>query len=82
MDCFYPSAPIQRDHHCNAGRTTKFASVYSLRFSELFLGILLSEFRFTVFFPWAVESRIPLLQFFQTKKGKGPKEAWGGNLSG
>jgi len=34
----------------NAGRTTKFALVKSLRFSELFLGILLSEFRFNVFF--------------------------------
>jgi len=34
-----------------AGRTTKFAPVKSLRFSELILGILLFEFRFTVFFP-------------------------------
>ena len=35
----------------NASRTTKFAPVKSFRFSELFLGIFLSEFRFTVFFP-------------------------------
>jgi len=37
--------------HLNAGRTTKFAPVKSLRFFELILGILLFEFRFTVFFP-------------------------------
>jgi len=35
----------------NAGRTTNFAPVKSLWFSELILGILLFEFRFTVFFP-------------------------------
>ena len=35
---------------CNAGSKTKFAPVKSLRFSELFSGILLSEFHFTVFF--------------------------------
>ena len=36
---------------CYAGRATKFAPVKGLRFSELILGILLFEFRFTVFFP-------------------------------
>ena len=40
----YPTPP-------HANRRTKFAPVKSLRFSELFLGILLFEFRFTVFFP-------------------------------
>ena len=39
------------EKEANAGRRTKFAPGTSLRFSELFLGILLSEFRFTVFFP-------------------------------
>jgi len=38
----------QLDVH--AGRKTKFAPVKSLRFSELFFGILLSKFLFTVFF--------------------------------
>jgi len=68
----------------NAGRTTKFAPVKSLRFSELILGTLLSEFRFTVFFPLGcgVDSWIPPVQLFQTAKGKAPKEAWGGHLSG
>ena len=33
-----------------AGRRSKSAPVKSFRFSELFLVILLSEFRFTVFF--------------------------------
>jgi len=68
----------------NAGRRTKFALAKSVRYSELFLGILLSEFRFTVFFPLGcgVDSLIPPLQFFQTAKGKAPKEAWGGHLSG
>jgi hypothetical protein len=62
----------------------KFAPVKGLRFSELILGILLSEIRFTVFFPLGcgVDSWIPPLQFFQTAKGKAPKEAWGGHLSG
>jgi len=69
---------------CNAGRTTKFAPVKSLRFSELILGILLFEFRFTVFFPLGcgVDSWIPPLSFVQTAKGKAPKEAWGSRLSG
>ena len=68
----------------DAGRTTKFAPEKSLRFSELFLGILLSEFRFIVFFPLGcgVDSWIPPLQFFQIAKGKAHKEAWGGHLSG
>jgi len=63
---------------------TQFAPVKSLRFSEFFLGIFLSEFRFTVLFPLGcgVDSWIPSLQFFQTAKGKAPKEAWGGHLSG
>ena len=39
----------------DASRRTYFFPGKSLRFSELFLGILLSEFRFTVFFPGAVE---------------------------
>ena len=67
-----------------ASRRTKFAPVKSLRFFELFLGILLSEFRFIVFFPLGcgVDSWIPPLQFFQTAKGKAPKEAWSGHLSG
>jgi len=34
-----------------ASHKTKFAPGKSLRFSELFLGIFLSEFRLTVFFP-------------------------------
>ena len=38
-----------------AGRRIKFAPGKSLRFSELFLGICLSEFRFPVFIPGAVE---------------------------
>jgi len=38
---------VQNPH---AGRTTKFALVKRLWFSELFLGILLSEFCFTVYF--------------------------------
>jgi len=38
-----------------AGRRIKFAHVKSLQFFELFLGILLSEFCFTVFIPGAVE---------------------------
>ena len=69
---------------CNAGRRTKLTPVKSLRESELFLGIFLSEFRCTVFFPLGcgVDSLIPPLQFFQTAKAKAPKEAWGGHLSG
>jgi len=69
---------------CNAGRRTKLTPVKSLRESELFLGIFLSEFRCTVFFPLGcgVDSLIPPLQFFQTAKGKAPKEVWGGHLSG
>jgi len=68
----------------DAGRTTKFAPVKSLWFSGLILGILLFEFRFTVFFPLGcgVDSWIPPIQFFQIAKGKAPKEAWGGHLSG
>ena len=62
-----------------SGYRRKFAPVKSLRFSELFLGILLSEFRFTAFF--GVDSWIPPLQFFQTAKEKASKEAWGGHLS-
>jgi len=72
-------------HRANAGRTTdKFAPGKSLRFFELFLELSLFEFRFTVFFPLGcgVDSWIPHLQFFQTVKGKAPKEAWGGHLSG
>jgi len=67
-----------------AGCTTKFAPGKSLRFFELFLELSLFEFRFTVFFPLGcgVDSRIPHLQFFQTVKGKTPKEAWGSHLSG
>ena len=38
-------------HVSYASCTNKFAPVQSLRFSELILGILLLEFRFTVFFP-------------------------------
>ena len=46
-------------------------------FSELFFpnSVLLCSFL------WAVDSWIPPLQFFQTGKGKAPKEAWGGHLS-
>jgi len=33
----------------------KFAPGKSRQFSDLFLRILLSEFRFTVFIPWAVQ---------------------------
>jgi len=40
---FIPARP-------HAGRKTKFAQVKSLRFSELFPGMRISEFRFTVFF--------------------------------
>jgi len=42
---------VPQNSNSDAGRRTKFAPVKSLRFSELFLRILLSEFRFTVFFP-------------------------------
>ena len=66
--------------YSHAGRKTTFAPVKSLRFSELFLGILLSKFRFTVFF--GVDSWTPPLPFFETAKGKAPKEARGGHLSG
>jgi len=61
----------------HAGRRSKFAPVQSLRFSELILGIFLSEFRFTVFLALGseVDSSIPPLQFFQTAKGNAPKEA-------
>jgi len=41
---------------CNAGRRIIFARGKSLNSTELFLGILVSEFRFTVFISWcAVE---------------------------
>ena len=68
----------------NAGRTTNFAPVKSLRFFELFPELSLFEFRFAVFFPLGVEwiHESPPLQCFQTAKGKKPKEAWGGHLSG
>jgi len=64
--------------------TDKFPPVKSVRLSELILGILLFEFRFTLFFPLGcgVNSWITPLQFFQTAKGKAPKETWGGRLSG
>ena len=61
----------------NAGRTTKFAPVKSLRFSELIFGILLSEFRFTAFFPlgcgWIPKS--PPLSFLNRKSKKLRKRA-------
>jgi len=51
---------------------------------ENVLELSLFEFCFTVFFPLGcgVDSLIPHLLFFQTVKGKAPKEAWGGYLSG
>jgi len=81
INTWRPRLPPLSPH---AGRRTKFALVKSLRFSELFSGNLLSEFRFTVFFRLGceVDSWIPPLQFFQTAKGKAPKGAWGGHLSG
>jgi len=39
----------------NAGRRIKFAPTKTPRFSELFFGILLSEFRFAVFIPGAIK---------------------------
>ena len=63
---------------------TIFAPGKSHRFFELFLELSLFEFRFTVFFPLGcgVDSCIPHLQYLQTVKGKAPKEAWAGHLSG
>jgi len=71
--CVSIANPVAPD----AGHRTKSAPVKSLRFSELFLGIFLSEFRFTVFFPLGSgdHSWIPPLQFCQNAKGKAPKEA-------
>jgi len=65
-------------------KRSKFAPGKSLRFFELFLELSHFEFRSTVFFTlgYGVDSWIPHLQFFQTVKGKAPKEAWGGHLSG
>jgi len=56
----------------------------TLRFSELIFGILLFEFRFTVFFPLGcgVDSWIPPFSFSKQRKEKPPKEALGGRLSG
>jgi len=58
-----------------AGRTTKFAPVKSLRFSELILGSLLSEFSLLCSFPWAVEwiHEFPPFSFFKLRKEKPPK---------
>jgi len=68
--------------HTYAGHRTKFAPVKSLRFSKLFLRILLSEFRFTVFFPLGcgVDSWIPLLLFFQTTTKGSPQRGLGRSL--
>jgi len=68
----------------NTGRTTKFAPVKSLWFSELLLGILLSKVRLPCSFLWAVEwiHESPPFSFFRPRKEKPPKEAWGGHLSG
>ena len=67
---------VYRSHagrRTNAGRTTKFAPVKSLRFSELILGILLFEFRFTVFFPLGCGVDSPPFSFFKQRKEKPPK---------
>ena len=68
----------------DAGRRINFAPVKSLDSSDSDSEFSLFEFRFTVFFPLGcgVDSWIPPLQFFQTAKGKAPKEAWGEHLSG
>jgi len=59
----------------DAGRTTKFATVKSFRFSELILGSLLSEFRLLCSFLWAVEriQEFPPFSFFKPRKEKPPK---------
>jgi len=72
----------QLDVH--AGRKTKFTLVKSLWFSELFSKILLSKFRFTVFF--GVESTIPPLQFFFKPQKEKPQKnshlsGWGINVT-
>ena len=59
--------------HSNAGRRTKFAPWKSLDFSDSdsdSISVLLCSFM------------NPPLQFFQTAKGKAPKEAGGEHLSG
>jgi len=66
----------------HAGRTTKFAPVKSLRFSELILGILLFEFRFTVFFPLCcgVDSWIPPPSVFLNSERKSPQKGLGRSI--
>jgi len=71
----------------NTSRTSKFAPVKSLRFSELILGILLSEFRFTVFFPlgcgaflWAEGFMISPPSDFSNHERKSPQRGLGRSL--
>jgi len=56
-----------------AGRTTKFALVKSLWFSELFLGILLSEFRVTVSFLLGSGFMNPPTSVFSNRERKSPQ---------
>jgi len=70
----------RRPRDRNACRTTKFAPVKSLRFSELFLGILLSEFRFTVFFPLGSGFMDPPLSVFSNRERKSPPKGLGRSL--
>jgi len=81
------SEPLEKENQTNKQtkpqvllRTTKFAAGKSLRFFELFLELYLFEFRF-LSSEWSGFMN-PHLEFFQTVKGKAPKEAWGSHLSG
>jgi len=78
------STKIQPQHPniilSDAGRTTKFAPVKSLRFSELFLGILLSEFRFTVFLPLGSGFMNPPPSVFSNRERKSPQRGLGRSL--
>jgi len=64
----------------DAGCTTKFAPVKSLRFSELFFGILLSEFRFTAFFFLGSGFMNPPPSVFSNHERKSPQRSLGRSL--
>jgi len=69
-----------KEKACDASRATKFALVKSLRFSELFLGIILSEFRFTVFFPLGSGFMNPPPSVFPNRERKSPQRGLGRSL--